>query len=418
MTSPFFGEEWTLLSTRIPGGKRFRCAYASLDDKRHFLLGGWDANGRSSTVVEYNSTSQNFHTHPPLPEERSWSSAIAIDDDRLIVVGGSPSSTAKSCCVYDTRSEEWSTDWPLLNIGRLHHASVYTTNKKVYVIGGCNEKIDPLDSIEEIDLSLPTASWRVLPQRLNKKRNGCCAIAHPKNPNNIIVVGGYNKNDKCLRCCEMMCLDPTQEGQTRRLPSMMTPRAGHTLVLVENRFVVAMGGFNGSQYLSSVEYLDLEEEAQEQQQWRPLPSMNNARSSIASFYSPKKHKIVVAGGYRLDTVEELPVLFRGHARSHRQLREPPRPRGLPSGVMDAPHRTRIQRWLDETEEQMIGFIEHTKGRERELIQERQENRQRCNDYKALINEKLRQATGISSWMADSRSAGRESYELARPHCCT
>ena len=54
----FFGEEWTLLSTRMLGGGRAACAYASLDDKRHFLLGG-HANSRPVAVVEYNSTWQN-----------------------------------------------------------------------------------------------------------------------------------------------------------------------------------------------------------------------------------------------------------------------------------------------------------------------------------------------------------------------
>ena len=233
----FFGEEWTLLSTRMLGGVRYVCASASLDDKRHFLFGGKDANGYSSTVVEYNSTLQNWRTHPPLPEKRSYSTATAIDDHSLLVIGGYSSSTERSCYVYDTRSEEWSTDWPLLNIGRWYHASVYTNDKKAYVIGGYKSNTGPLDSIEEIDLSLPTPNWRVLSQGLNKKRSGCRAIAHPKNPNNVIVVGGYNDNesynDKHLRCCEMVCLDQTQDGQTR-LPSMTTPRAYHTLVLKQH----------------------------------------------------------------------------------------------------------------------------------------------------------------------------------------
>ena len=290
----FFGKEWTLLSTRMLGGGISACAYASLDDKRHFFFGG-HANRRSSTVVEYNSTLQNWHTHPSLPQQSS-SAATAIDDDRFLVVGGLFSPIDTSCAVYDTTSKTWSTDWPLLNIGRHFHACIYTNNKKAYVIGGCNSNFEALDSIEEIDLSLPTPSWRVLPQRLNKKRSGCRAIAHPKNPNIIIVVGGYNNNDKYLRCCEMVCLDQTQQGQTRTLPSLTTPRAHHTLVLVENRFIVAMGGSDGSRPLSSVEYLDLEEEAQEEQQWRPLPSMKTARSYFAAFYSPENHKIVVAGG--------------------------------------------------------------------------------------------------------------------------
>ena len=87
-------------------GLRSACAYASLDDKWHFLFGGQDANGY--TVVEYKSTLQSFRTHPSLPEKRYWSAATAIDDDLLLVVGGSSSSTEKSCCVYDPRSKEWS----------------------------------------------------------------------------------------------------------------------------------------------------------------------------------------------------------------------------------------------------------------------------------------------------------------------
>ena len=105
----FFGEEWTRLSTRTRGGERWGCAYASLDDKRHFLFGGCDANIISSAVVlEYNSSLQNWHTHPPLPEARSSSTATAIDDDRFLIVGGSisPFSATNSCVVYDSRSKD------------------------------------------------------------------------------------------------------------------------------------------------------------------------------------------------------------------------------------------------------------------------------------------------------------------------
>ena len=77
-----------------------------------------------------------------------------------------------------------------------------------------------------------------------------------------------------------------------------------------------MCGYNDSGAVSYVEYLDRAEEAQEQQQWRPLPSMKTARYNFAACYSSENHKIVVAGEWdehckSLDTVEELPVLFRG-----------------------------------------------------------------------------------------------------------
>ena len=79
--------------------------------------------------------------------------------------------------------------------------AVLTKNKKAYVVGGDTyQRRNALDRIEEIDLFLPTPSWRVLSQRLN------------------------------------------------------------TLVLVEKRFVVAMGVYNDSGAVSCVDYLDLEEE--------------------------------------------------------------------------------------------------------------------------------------------------------------
>ena len=188
----------------------------------------------------------------------------------------------------------------------------------------------------------------------------------------------------------------------------MKARAHHTLVLVENRFVVAMGGHDGSQHLSSVEYLDLEQEPKEQQ-WRLLPSMKTAGSRVAAFYSPRNHKIVVAGGWdgrkRLGTVEELPVFFRGHAHSSRQLREPPRPT--------------IRQGLDE----MKRFSESTNEGEGELLQERDENRRLCNEYIAQVSERQsqarRQASATSSCMQVQKKKDElESYQLARPRCCT
>ena len=152
-------------------------------------------------------------THPPLPEKEFYSAATAMDNHRLLVVGGSkgPSSADNSCGLYDTRTRTWSTDWPHLNIAISWHTCIRTNDNKVYVVGGGNSNDGRLDSME---------------------RYGCRAIAHPKNPNSIIVVGGHDNEDKYLSCC-VISLQQTQEGETRRLPSMMTPRFKRTLVLVD-----------------------------------------------------------------------------------------------------------------------------------------------------------------------------------------
>ena len=123
------------------------------------MFGGEIARGRSSDVLEYDSARKSFSTHTPLPEERCYAAATAIDNDRFLVVGGHTDTILfdKSCRVYDTRTRKWSKDWPDLNIGRRGHSCV-TTNNKVYVIGGCGYK--KVDSIEVLDLSESTPRWK------------------------------------------------------------------------------------------------------------------------------------------------------------------------------------------------------------------------------------------------------------------
>ena len=92
-------------------------------------FGGFESNRRSiSTVVEYNYTSQKFATHTPLPEPRACSVAAAVDEHRLLVVGGFTNTFVGSCCLlYDSRARKWFTDWPDLNIARCYHACVCIT---------------------------------------------------------------------------------------------------------------------------------------------------------------------------------------------------------------------------------------------------------------------------------------------------
>ena len=387
-------DEWTLESTRILGGARYDCAYACLDNDRHFFIGGQDDDGQhagtavESTVVEYNCTLQNFTSHTPLPETKRYAgaAATALDEHSFLIAGGYDGSAR----VYDSRRKNWETHWPDLNLARCWLCCVCTSNK-VYAIGGHDGS--HLDSIEQLDLSIPTPSWTILPQRLKTKRSRGCAVVDPKNPNNIIVVGGLNLEDGCLSSCEVVSLE---EGQTRArtLPSLSTPRARHTLVLVENRFLVAMGGGNDSvPYLSSVEVLDLDEE--EQQEWRPLPSMQTPRAEFAAFYSSRNREIVVAGGFcdcntKLDTVEGLQVHF-----PWQTLQMPPAPiKPFPAGTMDSDHQRSIERWLEAMEEDMAECVAAIDARDKEVARERQDYRRICHDYVAHVNAQQEQARAM------------------------
>ena len=86
----FFGGEWTLASKRLPE-PRYDCAYTSLGEDRHLLIGGTNRATknlyRTRTVLEYNSTMDVLSSHTPLSKESNPPvAAIAIDDQRLLVV--------------------------------------------------------------------------------------------------------------------------------------------------------------------------------------------------------------------------------------------------------------------------------------------------------------------------------------------
>ena len=80
---------------------------------------------------------------------------------------------------------------------------------------------------------------------------------------------------------------------------------------------------------------------------------------------------MVAGGYDgskiVDTIEELQVHIReGYAHSNDPLRWTPPLKKLPSRLMDATHRGKVQRCLVKIEEQMREFAATVNAREREL----------------------------------------------------
>ena len=369
-----FPLQWRTLPVKIQGGERSLCSYATVvrynnddvrgvrntnnnndnnsnndnddneDDDELYLIGGWGATQKLHAVVSYNHTKRQWRDCPSLPQQqpRSYSAATAVDNGRyIVVVGGVPS--LKSAFLYDTLAQSWST-LPNLAIGRSSPACV-AHGHHVYVLGGYSTKYE--DTIEILNLhaavhSETAASWTLVTEsRMSTPREACAAVVVVVQNNNkidnddektdasiplIVVVGGFNRKDDCLRSCEVFDTqrriwttnppleereEEEQEQQTatttmtRRpllsLPPLKTGRFGHTLVLVHGRVLVAMGGKVNlvDEYTPTVEALHLtdnttnhddEEEEDylydhdddEPQEWVQLPSMETPRGYFAA----------------------------------------------------------------------------------------------------------------------------------------
>ena len=121
--------------------------------------------------------------------------------------------------------------------------------------------------------------WTVLPARMKEARYACAAVVDYNG--NVVVTGGSVHNG-AISTVEVFDTRNQVWESAHSLPPMLTPRAFHSLVALDNgRVLVALGGTTRTAYATaSVELLRLDNDGKPLQ-WIPMPSMNNAGNSFA-----------------------------------------------------------------------------------------------------------------------------------------
>jgi len=104
---------------------------------------------------------------------------------------------------------------------------------------------------------------------LTPMRSGKCAVGCANLNNNLLVCGGYDR-DECLRTVESY--DPEQNAWETFEP--MREARGRFNIAVLNNKVYAVGGCNGTTELSTVECYDMIKK-----KWIPVTSLPLARSN-------------------------------------------------------------------------------------------------------------------------------------------
>ena len=269
-----------------------------------------DRNSNFNTVTSYNCTTDEWTEHPPLPEKRASCAAAVLNQDQFVVVGGYAGNKDKEkyTYLYDSKTKSW-TRLPDLKKRRWSPACVCVDNK-VYAIGGYNtdDRKDE-DSIEMLDLSVAQPSWTILPTRMKQARYRFAAVVDYNG--DIVVTGGFNRDDLRLNSVEVFDTHNQVWKTTHSIPPMLTARSWHSLVALKNgRILVALGGRTNTDYAStSVELFMLDNDGNDVQ-WIPMPSMEVGRRGFAAFATTTTTPpgILVAGGYgnnykTLDTME-------------------------------------------------------------------------------------------------------------------
>ena len=283
-----------------------------------------------SGLVLLDETAQwNRNDWPPLEGGWRYDHATVVlnhaDQDNtrgqtVVVLGGYQQNQGTTNSVLVLNLAEPNKQWregPLLNKKRYAHAAV-VCNGGIYVIAGADtpgsSSLDCLERIDSNDLlqSSSTTStskkshWATLTIRLSTKRWGCCAVAvHNRY---IVAMGGWNR----LETLSSVDIIDTSNHTVTAGPSMTVPRSWCGSAVIGHRIFVVGGGTE-----RSVEYLDFvidNEETKENTTTRVLSFSSTwtthsklVLSECRYFYTavPVGSCLVVAGGRDNPTVELL-----------------------------------------------------------------------------------------------------------------
>ena len=221
-------------------------------------LSGLEFLDDSSLEPQWSTTREEYP--PLLGGWRLEHASVVVENDNevqsIVVLGGrtKDNSTDDSVIVWDSSTKQWR-QGPSLNKKR-RLVAAETCNGKVYAIGGRNgHNLDTIESIDVASLLANTESsnrhWNTLSCRLSTSKHGCAAVVvHDRY---IVIMGGHN-GSKVLSTVEIL-----DTLQNKIVPvsglTMNSPRSRFGAAVVGNS-IYAVGGMNNNgNKLDSVEVL-------------------------------------------------------------------------------------------------------------------------------------------------------------------
>jgi len=280
---------------RLPDMPTQRARFDSIViDGKVYVVGGSDGSSELHSVEVFDAENNKWEGVTELPQPRS-SAGVCVLKGLLVIVGGSSDAvtSSKYCMAFDPRKGQWH-QMASMNQNR-NQAGVCSHNNQIYVAGG-TDSWNCLSSVEVYDPK--TDRWSYMPP-MNTPRRGCDLSALN---DKLIVIGGSD-GSRSLNSTEIFDFNT---GQWTIGPPMTTPRANLRTVkivfdaaesddegtaksgaaaevaeaktsppLFSGTFLFAIGGFDGKNFLKSMEVLG----GGSSQEWQTYINFNKPLST-------------------------------------------------------------------------------------------------------------------------------------------
>jgi len=224
--------------------KRMGCGTVVLDDGRVVVVGGFDGTAPLSTTEVLNPATNTWSPGPTLASVRFRCSSLPLSNDRILVIGGCSSSTTE---VIDLTSGT-STPGPEMSCQRSHCPAVMLHDGRVLVIGGMDNNTET--TTEVLDIASGTSSPG---PKMDIARRAASATLLPEG-GRVLVIGGELSDGTSL--ATTVVLD-VAKNNTSAGPKLSIPRSFCTAVKLPDDRIFVMGGYSGSDQVSTSEILSM-----------------------------------------------------------------------------------------------------------------------------------------------------------------
>jgi predicted RecA/RadA family phage recombinase len=261
---------------------RAQACAAALDDGRVVLVGG---NGESGPLAgaEIAEPGGRFRPAAAMREPRADAACALLSDGRLLVAGGvtTGGGVTNSAEIYDANSDRW-TEAGLLSVARAGATATLLKDGRVLIAGGRSNTFGT-DTIEIFDAA--TGRFAATRSVLSSVRSEHAAVA--LRDGRVLIAGGSN-GEHALDTVDVF--DP-QTGSVRPAFSMSSQRAGLSATLLLDGAVLFAGGSNGQKDLATAEVYNprtgrLSDPVQ----------MSIARRNHQALSLPNNNTVVLVGG--------------------------------------------------------------------------------------------------------------------------
>ena len=209
------------------------------DRKSIYVIGGF--NEQANSIVKLNLFNMEWQQVCSLNSNRSKFGSICIDKQIMIFGGKKGKERVNDSQIYNVATNKWSR-FSQMNKNRSGFA-VVALGDLLYFIGG-NDGDSILNTVQTYNMT--TSEWKKK-DSMNEARDQLAAVVGKNNK--IYAIGGFGgKDNQPLKTVEVF--DPKTE-KWKLIPSMNEARRALAAAVLADG-IYAIGGFDGSNYMSSV----------------------------------------------------------------------------------------------------------------------------------------------------------------------